>query len=119
LAPCGSTIPYSASRPRVWLIKEVRLWTKRSRMRWSDCRSWHLRLFTGTNCIVGRPAASKIACASVASFLDPRTKGLTKKPPGLLKHAPPMMSAAAGLHSDDLRIEPIDGRDQLQAADLP
>ena len=40
-------------------------------------------------------------------------------PPGLLKHAPPMMSAAAGLHSDDLRIEPIDGRHQLQAADLP
>src|SRR3954469_24327835 len=74
----GSTIPYSASKPRVWLINEVRLWTKRSRMRWSDCRSWHLRLFTGTKRIVGRPAASKIACASVASFLDPRTKGLTK-----------------------------------------
>ena len=37
------------------------------------------KTFTGTNRIGGRSAASKIACASGASFLEPRTKGLTKK----------------------------------------
>ena len=36
-------------------------------------------LFTGTNRMVGRIAASKIASASVASFLDPLTKGFTKR----------------------------------------
>jgi hypothetical protein len=66
----------AGEQPRAWLINEVRLWTKRSGMRWRDCRSWDVRLFTGTKCIVNQPAASKIA--SVASFLDPRTEGLTK-----------------------------------------
>src|SRR5918998_6555005 len=49
-------------------------------MRWSDCRSWHSRLLTGTKRMVGRLAASKIACASVASFLEPRTNGSHEEP---------------------------------------
>ena len=34
---------------------------------------------TGTNRIVGRVAASKMPSASAASFLEPLTKGFTKR----------------------------------------
>ena len=124
--PYGGTMPYSASKPRVWLINAVRWQIRRTRARCSDCRSCWSVDFTGTKCIVRRMAGSKIASASTASFFEPLTKGFTKR--GLMRRdfavygepAPgPMMRAGTSLHCDRRRCEDADHLAQLGAADLP
>src|SRR5215203_1851587 len=98
LAPSGSGLGGIGRRANHYL--------RRSRMRWSDCRSWHSSLFTGTKCIVGRPArlddrlrVRRVVLGSAHERSDEVGGDQAHHPPGLLKHAPPMMSAAAGLHS--------------------
>ena len=69
--PWPATTPNSTKWPRSALISIVRCRTSRSRVRCSRSTPWLSALFTGTNCICGRPTASQIAAASAASFFRP------------------------------------------------
>lgn len=75
--PLGATTPYSDMCPRSALIACVRYRTSRSRVLNAIPDACFSTLFTATNRIVGRDAASAIASASAASFLLRLTKGFT------------------------------------------
>src|SRR3954469_10824278 len=61
-------MPYSASKPRIWLPIGVRDPISRFRTRWSACRSCCATVFRATKCMCGRLTASQIAAASLTSF---------------------------------------------------
>ena len=73
----GATMPCSARWPRRAFIACVRCRIRSSRMRKAIAAPWVSSLFTATNRIVGRRAASQIASASTASFFCRLTKGFT------------------------------------------
>ena len=67
--PNPITMPYSASRPRIWLALAVRCLIEPERTRW---RAWMCScsiVLTGTKRIPGRLTASQMASASLASFV--------------------------------------------------
>ena len=67
--PFGATQPYSARWPRIALPSWVRCFTARSRVRNTSAAACCSSVFTATNRMLGRCAASQIASASTASFL--------------------------------------------------
>ena len=75
--PCGTICPRSRSKLLIWFISEVRSPTSWSRIRCSVCMSNCSWLFSSTNRIVGRVAASAIASASRSSFFWAFTYGRT------------------------------------------
>ena len=88
----------------------VRWLTKRSRTRWSACRSSCSALLVVTNFIVGRWTASAIASASRKSVLSLRGRGARTSPASAVRHdqwgpelATEVMRTDAGLHADQAR----------------
>ena len=55
--PCGTTMPRSRRRKRIWFMSEARSATRRSRTRCSVCMSSRSSLLSATKRIVGRVAA--------------------------------------------------------------
>ena len=75
--PLGATQPYSVRWPRIALMSWVRCRTSRSRVRNTRAAACCSSLFTATNRMFGRCAASQIASASIASFFCRFTNGFT------------------------------------------
>src|SRR6516162_5671794 len=73
LGPLATVTPNSAAWPRMALISIVRCLTSKSRTPSIVSAACCPALLTGTNRVLGRPIASQIASASIASFLPRRT----------------------------------------------
>ncbi|MHC2255604.1 hypothetical protein ACVILK_005296 [Bradyrhizobium embrapense] len=101
-SPCATTSPNSARCPRIALMIWVRWRTTRSRTRNTMAAACCSSLFTATNRMVGRWAASEIASASAASFVRGRPPHQLRHPQDTQDQSVPCSSAALScpLHAD-------------------
>src|SRR5690349_15597223 len=124
--PCGITMPYSFSSPRIWLPCAVRALTNAWRARCKHSTLCCSAVLIGTKRMLGRATASQIASASatiVLVRLDVRLDELRGHQLYLvaqrLQLPRPMVRAAAGFHASQARRHIGEKRGYLIALELP